>query len=79
VRAFTPFDIVIAVLFVVFAAAWAWISYLTIRARWQEPSPRYEDSMPFSFRPGVTVLAWLGGACGLAAFACGVYLYQKLR
>ena len=76
---FTPIDIVISFAFVVFAAAWAWTSYLTIRARWQEPSPRYEDSLPFSFRPSVTLLAWLGGACGLAAFVCGVYLYRKLR
>jgi hypothetical protein len=55
------------------AAVCAWMGYLNIRDRWDEPDDAGRE-LPFCFRPRITLRAWVGGACGLVAFLCALFI-----
>jgi hypothetical protein len=65
-------------LLILCTAVCAWTGYLNVRDRWDEPD-RADPDLPFSFRPRITARAWIGGACGLVAFLCVLFLLGELR
>ena len=56
---------------------WIWTTIATVRRRWHEPHGD-SDFLPLSFRWNTMLLAFIGGACGLGAFVCVMFLCGKL-
>jgi hypothetical protein len=62
------------VLLILGGAVCAWMGYLNVRDRWDEPANAYGE-LPPTTDPRILGRALVGGLCGTVAFLCAVFLF----